>query len=375
MRRIISLLSDYRVEQLKEAKAPEKRIQECREMFVYMDGLLSNITPTSTNAQLEEVMTSGDFTYAIQTFIQRLMVPGYQVKRFDFERFIWPDTVTNFLNNDRYQRRAGLEDLEHVGEKGQARPGSVVDATQRRYRVHRWEKQFDFSYEVLVNDDMGYFQDHATEMGITARRTLEKHVSNYLWNATTTGRLVILGALFSTTGRLTTARISACRMAFNQRTDARGNPIAAALRYIIIHSGLVDTAAQIQASTLVPELATNAQNVVRGTFEVVEDPHVAGTAPNLPWFGLVDYRVNNIRPFVLARLQGMPGPILARKRSDIERITSLLGAGATVPPIMGDFDTGNVIVKVMDVWGTYIDATWGNMFDQRGCYYSSGTAP
>ena len=63
------------------------------------------------------------------------------------------------------------------------------------------------------------------------------------------------------------------------------------------------------------------------------------------------------------------------RRSDIERITSLLGGGATVPPIMGDFDTGNVVVKVMDIWGTYIDATYGNMFDHRGFYYSTGTAP
>jgi hypothetical protein len=375
MRRIISLLSDYRAEQLREENAPDKRIQECREMFTYMDGLLSNITPTSTNSQLAEVMTSGDFTYAIQTFIQRLMLPAYQVKRFNFEPLVWPDTVTNFLAHNRYQRRAGLDDLEHVGEKGQARPGSVVDATERKYNVHIWQKQFDFNYQTLVNDDMGYLQDHATEMGISARRTLEKHVSNWIFNATNIARLTVLGALYQQNGRLTTARISEARMAFNQRTEARGNPIAAQLRYIVHHAGLVDTVAQIQASTLVPELATNAQNVVRGTFVPIEDPHLAGTAPNLPWMALTDYRANNIRPLVLARLSGWTGPMLVRKRSDIERITSLLGGGAAVPPIMGDFDTGNVVVKVMDCWGTYIDTTDGNMFDHRGFYYSSGTAP
>ena len=70
----------------------------------------------------------------------------------------------------------------------------------------------------------------------------------------------------------------------------------------------------------------------------------------------------------------MPAPILTRKRSDVERITSLLGGGASVPPIMGDFDTGNVVVKVTDEWGTYIDGTEGNYVDYRGGYYSSGTA-
>jgi hypothetical protein len=71
----------------------------------------------------------------------------------------------------------------------------------------------------------------------------------------------------------------------------------------------------------------------------------------------------------------MPGPILMRKKSDIESITSILGTGGEVPPIMGDFQTGNVVLAVEDQWGTYIDAVEGNMFDNRGCYYSSGTAP
>ena len=53
----------------------------------------------------------------------------------------------------------------------------------------------------------------------------------------------------------------------------------------------------------------------------------------------------------------------------------MLGGGAAVDPIMGDFETGNIVLKVVDVFGTYIDETEGNMFDARGCYYSSGTAP
>jgi hypothetical protein len=68
--------------------------------------------------------------------------------------------------------------------------------------------------------------------------------------------------------------------------------------------------------------------------------------------------------------------MILRKRSDIESITSLLGGGGQVSPIMGDFSTGNVVVKVHDEWGTYIDvALEGNLFDFRGAYYSSGTAP
>jgi len=368
------MLTEIRQKQLRELNAPENRLVEVAEKFRWFDTLLSGIKPTDSGNQIEEVMTSADFTYAIMEFVQRLMVPGYQQKAFDFEQFVKPETTPNFLPVSRYQRRAGVDDLEWVGEKGTARPGSVVDATKRQFQVYRWEKQFDFSMELLINDDMGYFTDVAQQMGQAARRTLERFVSRMLWNATTVARLVALGALFSTTGRLTTARISTARMAFNQRVDDRGAPILAGLRYIVHHSGLVDTVAQIQNSTLVPELATNAVNVVKGTFVPIEDPHLAGVAPNLPWMALADYRTNGIIPFVLARRAGMPSPLLLRKKSDIEAMTSLLGGGVDVAPVMGDFATGNVVVKVADVFGTYIDNTEGNLFDSRGAYYSSGTA-
>ena len=149
----------------------------------------------------------------------------------------------------------------------------------------------------------------------------------------------------------------------------------ASLAYIIHHAGLVDTVRTIRQSQLVPELATNAANVIAGDFVPIEDPYIAGTAPNLPWWAISDYRVNNIKPFVLARWSGMPNPVLARKRSDMESITSITGGGTPMQPILGDFQTGNVVVKVWDVWGTWIDGTDGNLYDVRGSYYSSGTAP
>lgn len=377
MRRILSLMSEYRKAQLKHAGAPNAKLVEIDEMFRYLDDEVSFVSrsPTATGTKMEEVMTSADFTYAIQTFIQRRMEPSYAQKGFDFEQFTAMDTTPNYLSVSRYQNRAGLDDLEYVGSKGEPRPGRYDDATPRSFQVYDWKKQFDFDFHALVNDDLGYFDDTASLMGRSARRTLEKFVSRMYTNATSFGRLVGLGALYSTTGRLTTARISAARMAFNQRTDARTEPILARLAYIVHHSGLVDTVRQIRASALVPELATNAANVIAGDFIPIEDPYIAGTAPNLPWWAFTDYRQDNIKPLVLARWAGMGTPVIARRRSDIESITSLTGSGSAVSPVMGDFQTNNVVVMVWDVWGTYIDDTEGNLYDFRGAYYSSGTAP
>ena len=374
MRRILYTLSRIRQKQLQEAGAPEKAVAKVAEKFAWIDRQVDGVGGASNNERLAEVMTSGDFTYAIQEFVQRKALPGYERKGFQFEPLVKPDTVPNFLPVTRYQNRCGVDDLEYVGEKGQARPGSVQDATKRQWQVWRWEKQYDFSYEALKNDDIGYFENVATLMGESARRTLEKYVSRMYTNATSIARLTGLGALYSTTGRLTSARVSTARMAFNQRVDDCSEPINAQLTYVVLHSGLVDVARTIQASQLVPELATNAANVVRTGWTWIEDPYITGTAPNLPWWAFTGPQ-NGIIPLVLARLQGMAGPMIVRKKSDIEAVTSMLGAGRPVDPILGDFESGNVVLKVMDVWGTYVDGTEGNLVDYRGAYYSSGTAP
>ena len=168
-------------------------------------------------------------------------------------------------------------------------------------------------------------------------------------------------------------RISEARMAFGQRTDARGEPINADLAYIVYHRGLEDVVNTIKASQLVPELATNAANVVRTGWIGIKDPYITGTAPNLPWYAFTA-NTSGIVPFVLARRQGVPGPLILRKKSDVESVTSILGNGTPVNPVWGDFESGNIVLKVLDVWGTFIDGTDGNLFDHRGAYYSSGTA-
>ena len=165
-------------------------------------------------------------------------------------------------------------------------------------------------------------------------------------------------------------------MAFNQRVDARGNPVTAALRYLIHYPAGADGVDQIRQSTFVPEGAPSiaAVNVARSGWTPIEDPHAPPVvAPILPWFALADWKESGIIAFVLARRQGMPAPLLLRKKSDIESITSILGGGGAVPPVMGDFASSNVVVKVWDEWGTFIDGTEGNMFDSNGSYYSSGT--
>jgi len=376
MRKILALMSEYRQEQLRvmEGATPE-RIAETGDYFRHLDDCISGLKPTSAGTDVAETMHAADFPQALGTFVSRQLVPGYTRKRFDYEQFVKTRPVSNYNPHTDYQSRAGLDDMEWMGEKGEARAGSVVDAVARPVQIEDWSKQFDFSWRALVNDDLGYFQDQAFKMGQSARRTKEKFVSRLYTNATSIARLVALGALYWQSGQLTTNRISEARMAFNQRLDARGEPINARLKYIIHHSGLVDTVRVIRQSAFIPELATNAANVIAGDFVPIEDPYIVGVAPVLPWWALADYRDDNIVPFVLAEWSNMPNPLIIRKASDMESMTDIRTGSSPISmsPMLGDYQTNNVEVKVWDTWGTYIDDTEGNWYDTRGGYYSDAT--
>ncbi len=385
MRKIIYILNEVRKSQLADRfkaagtarESADTRIAEVEAAFGAMDYALDGIRRGGSmdSETLTEVMTSGDFTYAIQEFVQRKSLPGYQRMEFVFEPLVKTEfNLPNYMEVARYQNRAGVDDLEYVGEKAPARPGSVDDAVKRNLQVWRFEKQFDFSHENLINDDIGYFEDVAENMGQAARRTLEKYVSRFYTNATSIARIVAGGVLYTQNGRLTSGRISEARMGFGQRTDGRGEPMDAELAFIVYHRGLEDTVRTIQNSTLVPELATNAANVVRSAFVAIKDPYITGAAPNLPWYAFADPNSSqNVVPFVLARRTGMPGPVIVRKLSNMGATTSMLGSATPMAPIFGDFESGNIVMKVMDAWGGYVDGTNGNIYDRRGCYYSPGT--
>jgi len=130
MRKILYALKELRKGQLSENAATPERLAEVEDKFAYLDQELNGIKGAGTNEHLAEVMTSGDFTYAIQEFVQRLALPGYQKMEFNFEPLVKMDTLPNYLAVARYQNRGGLDDLEYVGEKGPARAGSVGKAVR-----------------------------------------------------------------------------------------------------------------------------------------------------------------------------------------------------------------------------------------------------
>jgi len=369
MRQVIECLMEVAI-----ANVPEKE-SEYKEAYTAIDGSISAIrNPRAgklTLDKLSEAMTTADFPNALGEFVDRALWPAYERKVFNYQPLVFNDTVPNFLTVTRYQRQAGLDDLELVRPKAAPKAGYIPDAAKREYRVYRWEKGFDFEMEAIVNDDLGYFTDFATLMGDAARRSVEKFVSRLYFNTTTIAGLQALGALYSTTARLSTNALMVAWHAFTQRLDARGEPIETSPVNLVIHRGLELTARQILQSQQVAENATNALNVLP-PLNIIVDPYMTGTAPKLPWYLFSNPNQSGIRPVTLVRLQGRPGPLVLQKAPD-QMVFSGFGRTGALVPGLGDFDSGNIPLKVADIWGGWADSTYAGLTDYRGAYYSSGT--
>lgn len=356
----------------------ENAIRDRRNAWRYMsDELpLAYMARHTNHSKLAEAMTTGDFPNALGTYVSRKLLPGYKKKKFNFEPLVWNDQTANYLPVSRMQNRAGLDDLEVVMSLDSPRPGNYDDAVMREYQVYDWMKVYPFDRHAIVNDDIGYFSKIFGDLGKAARRTLEKFVSRLYNNATSRNRMIALGANYYSTAKLTTDAISLNRMALNQRVDGRGEPINASVRYLVHHSGLVDVVRVIRSSERQPETDLNAANVVAGDFIPIEDPYMEGTAPDLPWYTFTDPNDDDIIPLVLARMVGVPEPAFIQKTNQSETLTNLgmNGLPTTHPAMMGDYLTGQLSVKIHDIWGTYIDAIAGNWFDENGGFYNDGTA-
>lgn len=327
----------------------------------------------SLNAvQLSEAMTTADFPFVLGEFIDRALWPVYQRFVFPFQPLVFNDITPNFLKITRYQRQAGVDDLELVRPKTKVGAGSIDDGFKREYRVYRWEKAFDFEMEAIVNDDLGYFRDMAGIMGEAARRTIEKFVSRMYFNTTTIAGLVAAGANFSSTAKLTNAALMTAWAAFNARVDARGEPISVRPLYLVVHKQLEPTALQILASPFEPDTPNYASNVLP-RLELIVDPYLTGAAPDLPWLLFAPSNENGIRTLTLARLQGRPGPVVLQKAPDQMSFSGFGRTGALLPGL-GDFETGNIKLKVADVWGAWDDSVFVGVTDEKGIYFSDGTA-
>ena len=372
MRRILRMVMDVAREANSADNARNAQLQEA---YTYMDHQLDREARNpgvTADSKLKEALVVGDFPYYLSRTISVAVLDRYNYRRGQWMDYTASDTLPTY-NSGRRFRFSEFDTLELRREKQEAMAGYIYEEYYD-IAVSDYSKQIDFSNRVLVNDDLGAFNNITNKMGDSATRFEDFYVSALYDNAVTTVWLATLGVNYVGTGALTTANLAIGWNAFTQRVDGRGNPLNVVPRYLVIPPILRLTANQILQSERIAELATNSINALRGALEIREDPYIAFTLPNVPWYLFADPA--DVAAVPVVRLEGKPGPALYAKAPDKVPMSAGGGLG-TADWRLGSYLTGDIELEVETTIGsrTGAAATAVGVADAQGIYWSNGTTP
>lgn len=350
--------------------------------------LLSNANHLPLHRQqylLREALTTSDFPLLFGDVLDRQVLASYKAVDPVWKQYVKMSTVRDFKVSDRYAITGGDQFLAEVAEKGEY---LASERTEDRYHlsVLKYGRQFDISWEALINDDLGALKDTPERFARAAVRTEHRiAVGQYAQDSGGAATHAASGQLYSTAAGevnedalpLTIANLENAVEAMAAFLDVNGEPIMNRARYLVVPPALELTARQILTSAekqwLVTAAAARAAwpttNVIaQYGLQLIVDPYLpimdvvnggGGTTANAGYYLFADPA--DIAAVEVAHLQGHERPEICMKSSNKVAV-----GGGPIGPMDGDFDTDNVLYRVRLCFG-------GTTLDWRATYFGNHT--
>ena len=310
---------------------------------------------------IREALTTSDFPYLFGDILDRQVLASYKAVDPVWKAFTKMSTNKDFKTSRRFAITGGDQYLPEVAEKGEY----LTSEREEAYfdiSVLKYGRQFDISWETLINDDLGALKDTPKRFAMAAVRTEHRLLTGLYVGDTGGGAAhsvgpnlysTLAGEVNETAALLTIANLEAGVEAMASFLDANGEPIQNRAKYLVVPPSLEMTARQIltSASKMWTDDAGGAvrawptTNVIsQYGLTLVVDPYLpvldAVAANGLTcWYLFAD--PNDIAAVEFAHLRGHERPEICMKASD--KVT--LGGGA-ISPMSGDFATDNVFYRV-----------------------------
>jgi len=364
--------------QMESAFTPVHRLQFSEADYVRAVRLINNMDrepPYKYRFHMQEAIQTTTFPYLFGSMIDRELLARYRAATTDF----WPYTkrlrASNF-NVHTADRLDGLsEPLPRVGQKGDYLVGYVGDK-HYTYQVFKRGRQFDMSWESLVNDGLGAFQDVPQRLADSAVNTDQYQVTSLYTSATGPNALLYgapidgitnVGALALTIGNLQTT----LSLMVQQTDPVTGLQMGIRGAHLVVPPALEFTARAILTSALVQWTEVGAgAGIPVPTTNVI--PQVGLTLHVNPWLPTIDVSGNVDTTWYLfadstsgysigyGYLTGHEAPEICMKASD-----KVSPTGVALSPFSGDFETDDVLWRIRMVCG-------GAQFDPRFTYAQVG---
>jgi hypothetical protein len=240
--------------------------------------------------------------------------------------------VTRLRRSDTDQYLRVLEGAEH--EQGSFSTYKVT------YEPRKYELGVNFTWEMLINDDIGAFQNIGRELGTSAQNTLNNFVIGLIRdNGEIYDNEPLFDEVHSNVGsdELDEGSLIAATIAMRQQKSEKGNPLNIDPGFLLVPPELEFTAKKLVNSALVPGGTNGEFNVLKGMVDVLVEPLLTDPAN---WY-------------------------LVAKPSSIATIEMGLLGGRETPEILvkEDFERDVIWYKGRIVFG-------GAVLDYRGFYGS-----
>jgi len=128
---------------------------------------------------MKEAMTTSDFPLLFADILDRQMVGEYQETVPTWPNYIRRGTVPTFQFVSRMAVDGAEGRLDRVAEREEY-PEGELEVAEDRYRVFKYGKRLDLSWEAQVNDDLDAFRNLPSRLARGARRT-ENYIATSLW--------------------------------------------------------------------------------------------------------------------------------------------------------------------------------------------------
>lgn len=313
-----------------------------------------------------EAITTTDFPYLLGHIIDREVMARYKVAVADWQAYFRMRTLANF-NTVRRHKIIGNDDrLPQVPEKGEYLVGEVAEG-RYIYNLLKYGRQFDISWESVINDDLEAFSDVPERMANAAIRTEAHNATSTFASATGPNALLFGAPIVDVDGGavtnlgvlpLTILNLETTLQLMAAQTDVNGEPISVRGVHLVVPTPLEFTARQILTSALkmwaesaggaaTPYPMTNV--VAQQGINLHIDPYLqvvdtSGTN-DTTWYLFAAPAQGAAMEF--GRLRGHEGPEICMKASDKVAV-----GGGPISPLEGDFATDNIFYRVRLVKGS-----------------------
>lgn len=310
---------------------------------------------------LREAMTTADFPYLFGDILDRQLLANYREWPVVWRMYAKQRIVPDFRTVKSFAIGGGESVLSEVAQLTEY-PAAELTESPYSYAVKKYGRRIPFSWETIINDDLGAFMDVPERLGRAARRSEDKFATQLHVDASgphasvyTIGNANIITAnpALGITGLQTAMTVLGAML------DSDSEPIVVDMVTLEVPPALEVTALNIlnavqlwldqnqSAGTANQNLVTT--NWMRNRMQLAVNPYIPIVASssngNTSWF--LHASPGNGRPaFEMGFLRGHTEPEIFMKSPNASRV-----GGGAINPLDGDFETDSIEYKLRHVFG------------------------